>query len=79
LDGLVILRDISIKDICKTKFKKKSSKMTKPFSNQKNIYTNGIKTNKDIEIHMNSNIDPKKCDDNLLHNKETKKQNCDIK
>jgi hypothetical protein len=42
--------------------------MTKPFSNQKNINTNGIKTNKDIEIPMNSNIDPKKCDDNLLYN-----------
>jgi hypothetical protein len=48
--------------------------MTKPFSNQKNINTNGIKTNKDIETPMNSNIDPKKCDDNLLHNKETKKK-----
>jgi hypothetical protein len=32
----------------------------------------GIKINKDIEIPMNSNIDPKKCDDNLLHNKEKK-------
>jgi hypothetical protein len=41
--------------------------MTKFFSNQKNINTNGIKTNKDIEIPMDSNIDPKKCDDNLLH------------
>jgi hypothetical protein len=41
--------------------------MTKPLSNQKNINTNGIKTNKDIEIPMDSNIDPKKCDDNLLH------------
>jgi len=39
---------------------------------QKNINKNGIKTNKDIEILMDSNIDPKKCDDNLLHNKETK-------
>jgi hypothetical protein len=29
---------------------------------------NGIKTNKNIEIPMNLNIDPKKCDDNLLHN-----------
>jgi hypothetical protein len=27
---------------------------------------------------MDSNIDLKKCDDNLLHNKETKK-NCGIK
>jgi len=43
------------------------SEMTKPLSNQKNINTNGIKTNKDIEILMDSNIDPKKCDDNLLH------------
>jgi hypothetical protein len=66
-DGLVILKDISIKDICKAKFKKKSSKMTKPLPNQKKFNTNGIKTNKDIEIPMNSNIDPKKCDDNLLH------------
>ncbi len=45
--------------------------MMKPFSNQKNINTNGIKTKKDIKIPMNSNIDLKKCDDNLLHNKET--------
>jgi len=45
----------------------KISEMTKPLSNQKNINTNGIKTNKDIEILMDSNIDPKKCDDNLLH------------
>jgi hypothetical protein len=35
---------------------------------------NGIKTNKYIEILMNSNIDPIKCDDNLVHNKEKKKQ-----
>jgi hypothetical protein len=40
---------------------------------QKNINTSCIKTNKDIEIPMDLNIDPKKCDDNLLHNKETKK------
>jgi hypothetical protein len=43
--------------------------MTKPHLDQKNINTNGIKTNKDIEIPTNSNIDLKKCDDNLLHNK----------
>jgi hypothetical protein len=30
--------------------------MTKPLSNQKNINTNGIKINKDIEIPMDSNI-----------------------
>jgi hypothetical protein len=53
--------------------------MTKSFSNQKNINTNGIKTNKDIETPINSNIDLKKCDDNLLHNKETKENNRDIK
>jgi hypothetical protein len=41
--------------------------MTKPLPNQKKFNTNGIKTNKDIEIPMDSNIDPKKCDDNLLH------------
>jgi hypothetical protein len=71
LDGFVILRDISIKDICKAKLKKKkSSNITKPLSNQKNTNTNGIKTNKDIEIPMDSNIDLKKCDVNLLHNKE---------
>jgi hypothetical protein len=40
--------------------------MKKPLSNQTNINTNNIKTNKDIEIPMNSNIDPKKCDDNLF-------------
>jgi len=33
--------------------------MTKPLSNQKNINTNGIKINKDIEIPMDSNIDLK--------------------
>jgi hypothetical protein len=43
--------------------------MIKPHSNQKSINTNGIKTNKDIEISLDSNIDPKNCDDNLLHNK----------
>ncbi len=43
--------------------------MTKSLLNQKNVNTNGIKTNKDIEIPMDSNIDPKKCDDNLLHDK----------
>jgi hypothetical protein len=52
--------------------------MINPRLNQKNINTNGIKTNKDIEIPMDSNINPKKCDDNLSHNKETK-TNCDIK
>jgi hypothetical protein len=52
--------------------------MTNLLLDQKNINTNGIKTNKDIEIPMDSNIDLKKCDDNLLHNKETKK-NCGIK
>jgi hypothetical protein len=31
LDGLVILRDISIEDMCKAKFKKVSLEMTKPF------------------------------------------------
>jgi hypothetical protein len=72
LDGLVILRDISIKDICKAILKKGSLEMTKPLSDQKNINTNGIKTNKYIEILMDSNIDLKKYDDNLLHNKETK-------
>jgi hypothetical protein len=46
--------------------------MTNLLLDQKNINTNGIKTNKHIEIPMNSNIDPKKCDDNILHNKETK-------
>jgi hypothetical protein len=51
--------------------------MTKPLSNQKNINTNDNKTNKDIEIPMESNIDLKKCV-NLLHDKETKK-NCNIK
>jgi hypothetical protein len=35
LDELVILRDISIKDILKPIFFKKSSEMIKPFSNQK--------------------------------------------
>ncbi len=34
---------------------------------QKNINTNGIKTNKDNEIPMDSNIDPKTCENNLLH------------
>jgi hypothetical protein len=72
LDGFVILKDISIENIYKAKFKKRSSEMTKPFLVQKNINTNGIKTNKDIKIPMDSNIDPKKCDDNLLHDKETK-------
>jgi hypothetical protein len=33
--------------------------MTKPLSDQKNINTIGNKTNKDIEIPMDSNIDPK--------------------
>jgi hypothetical protein len=33
--------------------------MKKPLSNQKNINTNDVKTNKDIEIPMNSKIDPK--------------------
>ncbi len=46
LDWLVILRDISIEDICKAKLKKKSLEMTKPLSNQKNINSNGIKTTK---------------------------------
>ncbi len=72
LDGLLILRDISIEDICKAIFKQGSLEMTKPFSDQKNINTNGIKTNKDIEIPIDSNIDLKKYDDNLLHNKETR-------
>jgi hypothetical protein len=44
--------------------------MTKHLLGQKNINTNAIKTNKDIEIPMDSNIEPIKCDDNLLHNKE---------
>jgi len=70
LDGFIILKDISIKDICKAKLKKRSSKITKPLLDQKNTNRNDIKTNKDIEIPMDSNIDPKKCDDNLLHNKE---------
>ncbi len=42
--------------------------MIKHLLDQKNINTNGIKTNKDIEILMDSYIDLKKCDDNLLHN-----------
>jgi len=42
--------------------------MIKHLLDQNNINTNGIKTNKDIEIFMDSNIDLKKCDDNLLHN-----------
>jgi hypothetical protein len=42
--------------------------MIKHLLDQKNINTNGIETNKDIEIPMDSNINPKKCDDNLLHN-----------
>jgi hypothetical protein len=67
-----------IKDIRKAKFKKRSSKMIKHLLDQKNISTNGIKTNKDIEILMDSNIDPKRCDDNLLHNKIYKKK-CNIK
>jgi hypothetical protein len=46
--------------------------MTNLLFDQKNINTNGIKTNKDIEIPIDSNIDLKKCDDNLLHNKESK-------
>jgi hypothetical protein len=33
--------------------------MTNPILDQKNINTNGIKTNKDIEIPMDSNIDLK--------------------
>jgi hypothetical protein len=68
LDGFVILKDI--KDISKAKFKKRSSKITKPPSYQKNTNTNGIKTNKDIEIPMDLDTYPKKCDDNLFHNKE---------
>jgi hypothetical protein len=52
--------------------------MTNLLLDQTNINKNGIKTNKDIEILMDLNIDPKKCDDNLLHNKETKKI-CNIK
>jgi hypothetical protein len=48
--------------------------MTNLLLDQKNINTNGIKTNKDIEIPMDSNISPKKCDDNILHDKETKKK-----
>jgi hypothetical protein len=70
LNGLVILRDIFIKDIHKAKFKKGSSKITKPFLDQMNTNTNDIKSNKDIEIPIDSNIDLKKCDDNLSHNKE---------
>ncbi len=73
MGGLIILRDISIEEICRAKFKKGSLEMTKPLSYQKNINTNDIKTNKDIEIPMDSNIDLQKCYDNLLHNKETKK------
>jgi hypothetical protein len=69
LDGLIILKDMSIEDICKAKFKKRSLEMTKPLSYQKNINTNGMKTNKNIEIPMDSNIDLKKCYDNLLYNK----------
>jgi hypothetical protein len=41
--------------------------MTKHLLDQKNINTNGITTNKDIEIPMDSSINLKKCDDNLLH------------
>jgi uncharacterized protein (UPF0333 family) len=37
----------------------------------KKINTNGNKTNKNIKIPMDSNIDLKKCDNNLLHGKET--------
>ncbi len=44
--------------------------MTKHLLGQNNINTNAIKTNKDIETPMDSNFDPTKCDDNLLHNKE---------
>jgi hypothetical protein len=44
LDGFIILKDISIEDIC-------------------------IKTHKNIEIPMDSNIDSKFFYDNLLHNK----------
>jgi hypothetical protein len=62
----------------KAKFKKGLSEMTKSLLNQKNINTNGRNTNKDITIPMDSNIDPKKCDNNLLHDKETKKI-CNIK
>ncbi len=69
LDGFVILRDIYLQKTCKTKFKKRSLEMTKPHSDQKNLNINGIKTIKDIEILMDSNIDLKKCDDYLLHNK----------
>ncbi len=71
MDGFIILRDISIKDICKAKFKKKVIKdKKKPFSDQKNTNTSGLQTNKGIEIPMDSSIDLKKCDDNLLHNKD---------
>jgi hypothetical protein len=69
VDGFIILKDISIEDIWKAKFKKGSLEMTKPLSYEKNINTNGIKTHKSIEIPMDSNIDSKKCYDNLLHNK----------
>jgi hypothetical protein len=34
---------------------------------------------KEPRLPMDSNIDPKKCDDNSLHNKYTKNKNCDIK
>jgi hypothetical protein len=77
LDGLVILKDISMKDICKAKFKKGSSEMTKPHSNQKIINTNDIKTNKDIGIPTDSDIDSTKCDVNLLHKQRNKRN--DIK
>jgi len=59
MGGLIILKDISIEEICKAKFLKKSLEMKKPLSYQKNINTNCIKTNKDIEIPMDSNIGPK--------------------
>ncbi len=52
--------------------------MTKHFLDQKNINTKGIKTKKYIEIPMDSNIDLKKCDENLLHNKKFIKK-CNIK
>jgi hypothetical protein len=35
MDGYVILKDISIENICKAKFKKRLSKMTKSLFNQK--------------------------------------------
>jgi hypothetical protein len=44
--------------------------LTKPFSNKKNVNIGSNKTNKDIEILINSNFDPKKCDNNLFHDKK---------